>query len=280
MNGAHTAKLILFLAFGLCAYGFAVSNLVKFPHRPALEEMRVAMPRFAQVLLAGGDRYLAANINTVRALVVSTEGLTPDQFAIQARVQQDASWLNPAQQDNYYLAAGILSWNGQLEAAQSILSKAHDSRPFDIWPAFYFAFHEWHYNKKTLEGVRWLRLAADRAPGYLERVSLLDMAARWAGTTDDISEAIRVVHTMAAGTRDQVFRKYLLKRVSRLEALLELRTAADVFYANTGRRPQHINDLLGPGLLAKLPLDPFGESFVFDADGTPVVAGSRKARKN
>lgn len=266
--------------FGLVTYFFAVTNLAVISRRPALEEMRVAMPCFAQVLLVGGDRYFAANINTIRALVASTEGLTSDQFAIQARVQKDASWLNPAQQDNYYLAAGILSWNGQLEAAQLILSRAHDSRPFDIWPAFYFAFHEWHYNKKPLEGVRWLRLAADRAPGYLERVSLLDMAARWAGTTDDIGEAIRVVQTMAAGTRDQVFRKYLFKRVGRLEALLELRTATQNFYDNFGRRPQHINDLLDSGLLAKLPLDPFGEAFVLDADGTPVVAGSRKARKS
>jgi hypothetical protein len=280
MNDALRTKLVVFFLFGLGAYGIAVSKLLGFPHLPALEEMRVAMPRFAQVLLAGGDRYLAANINTVRALVASTEGLAPDQFEIQARVQKDASWLNPAQQDNYYLAAGILSWNGQLETAQTILSRAHSSRPFDIWPAFYYAFHEWHYNKKPLEGVRWLRLAAERAPGYLERVSLLDMAARWAGTSDDLGEAIRVVQTMAAGTRDQVFRNYLLKRVGRLEALRELRMAATSFYANSGRRPQHIDDLIRPGLLTKLPLDPFGEGFVLDADGVPVVAGSRIARKN
>lgn len=280
MNGFRACALSAFVLAGFGIYVVAVTNLAGAARRPALEEMRVAMPRFAQVLLAGGDRYLAANIATVRAQVASTDGLSADQFSIQARVQRDASWLNPAQQDNYYLAAGILSWNGQLEATQTILRRAHDSRPFDLWPAFYFAFHEWHYNKQPLEGVRWLRLAAERAPGYLEQVSLLEMAARWAGTTDDLGEAIRVVQTMAAGTRDQSFRNYLLKRVGRLQALRELRLAAEHFLANFGRRPQHLDDLLGPGLLSHLPLDPFGEGFALDKNGVPVVAGSQKARKD
>jgi hypothetical protein len=268
-----------FALVGMFIYALAVLRLAEVHRRPALEEMRVAMPRFAQVLVAGGDRYLAANIATVRALVASTEGLSSEHFTIQGRVQSDASWLNPAQQDNYYLAAGILSWNGQLETTQKILRRAHDARPFDIWPAFYYGFHEWHYNKRPLEGVRWLRLAAERAPGYPEQVGLLEMASRWASSSDDLGEAIRVVRNMAAGTRDQAFRSYLFKRVGRLEALRELRQSVKMFRMQSGRVPSSLKELLAPGLLEKLPMDPFGEGFELDSEGLPVVAGSLKRRK-
>mgnify|MGYP000904725653 FL=1 len=279
MRHLRGGALVALALVGMVIYALAVSQLAEAPRRPALEEMRVAMPRFAQVLLAGGDRYLAANIATVRALVASTEGLSPEQFAIQGRVQRDASWLNPAQQDNYYLAAGILSWNGQLETTQTILRRAHDARPFDIWPAFYYGFHEWHYNKLPLEGVHWLRLAAERAPGYPEQVGLLEMASRWASTSDDLGEAIRVVRNMAAGTRDQAFRSYLLKRAGRLEALRELSLSAEKFRQQFDRSPTSLKELLAPGLLQKLPQDPFGEGFELDSGGQPVVAGSLKRRK-
>lgn len=273
-------RLSVFALLGLVGYVLAISRLIDTPRRPALEEMRVAMPRFAQVLLAGGDRYLAANIATQRAQVASTEGLDADQFAIQGRVQADASWFNPAQQDNYYLAAGVLSWNGQLEVAQRILHRAHDSRLMDLWPAFYYGFHEWHYNKKPLEGVRWLRLAAERAPSYLEQVGLLQIASRWASSTDDLNEAIGIVKNMANGTRDQAFRHYLLKRVGRLEALRDLRLAAKSFHSQKGVPPKNLRDLLGPGLLQALPPDPFGEGFQIDPNGVPVVASPLKYRKD
>ncbi len=279
MISFRRAGFFLFFVVGLGAYAHAVSRLSEIPHRPALEEMRIAMPRFAQVLLAGGDRYFAANIATIRALVASTEGLSPDQFLIQGRVQRDAAWLNPAQQDNYHLAAGILSWNAQLEATQEILHQAHDARPMDLWPAFYYGFHEWHYNKKTMSGVHWLRLAAERAPSYVEQVTLLQIAARWASSTDDLGEAIRVVKNMADGTRDNAFRKYLLKRMARLEGLSQLRLAAKKFRDNNQRSLESLDELIRTGMLDSLPIDPFGEGFELDSEGLPVVAGSLKSRK-
>jgi hypothetical protein len=57
LRGKALAALAL---VGMVIYALAVSRLAEAPRRPALEEMRVAVPRFAQVLLAGGDRYLAA----------------------------------------------------------------------------------------------------------------------------------------------------------------------------------------------------------------------------
>jgi hypothetical protein len=106
-----------------------------------------------------------------------------------------------------------------------------------------------HYNKQPLEGVRWLRLAAERAAGYPEQVGLLEMASRWASSSDDLGEAIRVVRHMAAGTRDQAFRSYLLKRAGRLEALRELRLSAEKFQQQFDRPPKSLKELLAPGLL-------------------------------
>jgi hypothetical protein len=42
-----------------------------------------------------------------RALVVSTETMSAENYRILGIVQSDAAWLNPAQEDNYYIAAAF-----------------------------------------------------------------------------------------------------------------------------------------------------------------------------
>ncbi len=237
--------------------------------------MQVALPRFVQVLFAAGDRYLAANLAGFRALVVSTEALDRDAYRILGIVQSDTAWLNPAHEDNYYIAAAILPWHGEVDATQNILRRASDARPFDWQPAFYYAFNEMHFLKNSVRGAEWLRIAADHAQDEMEQIQLQQMAANWASKGEDIGLAVRLHRAMAQQTRHKAFASFLEKRALRLENLLALETAIGAFRNAEGRHPERLEELVTEGLLPAIPRDPFGSHYMIDQAGKPRLVEPR-----
>jgi tetratricopeptide (TPR) repeat protein len=154
-----TILRVSIMALAAMLYALSIHALDRIRHTSVVEEMQVALPRFVQVGLAGGDRYLAANINGFRALVASTERMKADNFKIQGRVQQDVAWLNPAHEDNYYIAAAILPWNGEVDAAQDVLLRAINARPTDWQPIFYYAFNLYYFKHDPVSAAQWLQKA-------------------------------------------------------------------------------------------------------------------------
>jgi hypothetical protein len=102
---------------------------------------------------------------------------------ILGQVQKDASWLNPAHEDNYYIATAILPWEGQVDPTQVILRRATLARFFDYQPPFYYAFNQVHFKGDAFGASEWLRQAAEKLPDPEERVTLADFAARWLDRT-------------------------------------------------------------------------------------------------
>lgn len=264
------------LVLGALVYALSMSALNEMPRRLADAEMRFVLPRMVQIVMTAGDRYLAANLASIRALVAPPEGMGEQQYEIQARVHMDAAVLNPAHHDNYFIAAAVLPWNGQLDAAQFVLRRASDARPFDLWPPYQYAFHEWHFRKNPLEAVKWLYIAADRTANYKAHYSLKDMAARWMATSDDLPEAIRVVRAMAESSKDKAFKRYLMQRVQRLENLHQLREAAKTYKARFQRSAESVDDLVRAKLIDAVPKDPFGTAYVFDPAGSVVLQTALK----
>lgn len=237
-------------------------------------EIQVALPLFVQVFMAAGDRNLAANIAAIRALVVSTDKMRPEQYRILGKVQEDVSWLNPAHEDNYYIAAAILPWSGELDAAQKILARASRARSFDYQPAFFYAFHLLHFKGDAVGASAWLREAAEKLPEGDERLQMQNLAAIWLDKAQDIDLAIRVVEAMAGQSKRKDFRNYLEQRVTRLRALQQLRTAAASFQQRHGRPLTDLRELVDSGYIRALPSDPFGFGYVLDKQGRIVLRTS------
>lgn len=238
----------------------------------AAAEIRVALPLFIQVFMTGGDRFLAANLGSVRSLITETAKMQPDEYKILAKVQVDASWLNPAHEDNYYIASAILPWSGQVDAAQTVLRRASLARPFDYQPAFYYAFNLLHFKGDAAGAAEWLRSAAAKLPDDDERLVMENFAARWLDRADDLATAIAVVESMARQAKRKDFRNYLLQRAQRLRDLLLLRQAAEVYRSKTGSFARSFEQLLGAGLIKAVPVDPFGIGYSIGADGVPNFA--------
>lgn len=250
-------------------YALAVGQLQK--HRlPAMtQEMQVALPRFVQVLMTGGDRFLAANIAAWRSLVASTEKMRSDNFRIQGRLQADASWFNPAHEDNYYVAAAILPWYGELEAAQYVLRRAGEGRPFDWQPWFYYGFNIYHFQRDPVTAADWLRRAVRQARLEDDAYVLENIAVSWYEKGYKPEVALKVVETMASSARSGGFKNYLALRAERLRMLMALQDAATRYLQRQGRPIRQLADLVDAGLIARLPVDPLGVGFDVGPDGNP-----------
>lgn len=263
----------------VAAFVIANLQLQRMPAKRVSLEMQVALPWFLQVLMAGGDRYLAANLAAIRALVSSVDEMDPDGIKVLAQVQRDVAFLNPAHEDNYYTAAAILPWEGQVEVAQEILKKAIEARPFDELPAYYYAFHLYYFRKNPAAGAQWLLKAADRSRSVSNQIALQNMAARWFEVGNDPAVAISLVEAMANNAKQSGFRQYLQRRVDRLKSLQALTLAAERFTADIGRKPAKLDELVKYRYIDALPDDPFGFGFDLDSDGKPTLQDGPKGRQ-
>ena len=273
-----TAKLLRkewLVALALALVFVVTSERLKSAPRQSVSvEMRVALPLFVQVFLAMGDRHLAANIAAIRALVVAPEKMRPEEFRILAKVQEDVSWLNPAHEDNYYIAFAILAQFGEMDSAQTILARASRVRFFDYQPTFFYGFNQWYYKRDPVGAATWMREAAEKLPDPDQRLTMQNMAARWIDKAQDTELAIRVVEAMAKEVRRKDFRAYLELRVVRLRQLHQLRTAAVAYRERFGKPVSNLQELVDSGMLPALPQDPFGFGFGFDQQGEIVLRTS------
>lgn len=274
MKLAANAKLGLMAVATAMVFIATAQHLKSAPRQTVSVEMQVALPLFVQVIMAAGDRNLAANIAAIRALVVDTSKMKSDDFAILAKVQEGVSWLNPGHEDNYYIAAAILPWVGELEPAQRILARATKARHYDYQPAFYYAFNLLHFKGDAAGASAWMREAAEKLPEGDERLQMENLAAIWLDKAQDTDLAIRVVAAMAQQARRKDFRRYLETRVQRLQALKDLRAAAAVYRQRVGHPLTDLNDLVTSGFIPALPSDPFGFGYDFNKQGEIVLRTS------
>ena len=263
---------LLLAMLSLAVYAALIPALYARPRPPVSPEMEVALPRFVQVLMAAGDRYLAANLAGFRALVVSTEAMSAENYRILGIVQSDAAWLNPAHEDNYYLATALLPWAGEVAVAQYVLRRATEARPFDTAPPFFYGFNELHFLKRPAEGAKWLMIAASHAGNDMDQIQLQQMAALWVSKGEDIEFSIRLHRAMARETRYTSFARFLERRADRLENLLMLDRAIARYSEAAGKPPTRLQQLVEASIVPAIPTDPFAMRYVIDHNGRAAVA--------
>lgn len=272
MTQRWLAALALLLgALAAIAYAFALQRLSALPQATAQPELLVSLPRFAQVLMAGGDRYLAANLAGFRVLVADTGRMKAADYAVQAKLQRDIAWFNPVHEDNYYIAAAILPWNGQVDAAQYVLRQASEARIFDWYPLFHYGFIFYHFRHDPATGAHWLLQGVPRVKVQQDQWALQNLAAVWVEKGYQTGNAAAMVEAMAATSPAGAFRNYLQVRAKRLRDLELLQNAASRYRERHGRSVEKLDDLVRSGLLAELPKDPLGFGFGLDAAGSPVL---------
>ena len=279
MRRSLSAMVCLTGVLAIAAYSISLQRLSSLPRGAAAPELLISLPRFAQVLLAGGDRYLAANLSGFRVLIADTGRMGREDYAVQGRLQSDIAWFNPAHEDNYYIAAAILPWNGQLDAAQYVLRQASDARTFDWYPLFHYGFLFYHFRKDPATGAQWLLKGVPRVKDQQDEWALQNVAAQWIEKGYQTANAAGLVEAMASDARPGAFRNYLQVRAGRLRDLATLQSAVAMFRQRYGKDVERLDELVSSGLIAELPKDPLGLGFGLDASGWPILNSTSPSAK-
>ncbi|RRD67865.1 hypothetical protein EII19_03575 [Comamonadaceae bacterium OH2310_COT-174] len=257
----------------LAVYVLTVWRLSDLPRPKVNEGLRVRVPVLLQVLQAGGDRYLAADLAVIRNITVGTEVNDSETLRIQAVLAEDVALMNPRHEDNYYMAAALLPWQGYVQEGQAVLRRAAQTRVWDMWPAFFYAFNTSYFERDYAQAAQWAERAALRT-GEPNASALRAMAAKWLERGDDPAQGIEMIERLKTITSDERSLRLMDARIERLRGLQALRQAASAYRQRHGMPPARLEQLLGEGLLTALPRDPLGMGYELDTQGMPQLAGA------
>ena len=244
--------LLALLGFGLFSAASQWRANTPAPEVPVIEG-RVVIAAPVLLVLFGGDRFLAANLETMRLAATGVDwGQADTGYLI--RAQQEVAELNPCHEDNYYLANGLLTWGGADRQGTEVLRRAMQCRFWDELPAFFYGFNQAFFNKDIAEASRALELAAQRATGNAAGFRKLAVMLQ-AETFADEQLALDYLTQQRDAASDPKLRAMLEKRVIRLQGLVALREAQRRFEASNGALVS-LEQLVEAGLLPALPDDP------------------------
>lgn len=252
-------KHVFLLLAILCFSGFLLC--VSFSGKVSVPESSVSVERVVisapiLLLLFGGDRFLAADFETIRLAATSVDRGEADVFYLM-RSQSIVAKLNPCQEDNYYLANGLLAWGGADQEASIVLLAAMNCRFWDSMPAFFYGFNKSFFQRDLAEAVRALELAAMRAPDRAVAYRKLAVMLRVEGFSDERLALSYLIKQRDAVRHDMKLYEVLEQRVVRLQGLVVLRDAQRRFESDRGPLTD-IHELVQAGLLRNIPIDPLG----------------------
>jgi hypothetical protein len=253
MPGHRSWPLLLaLLGFGVFSAAAQWRAHTPAPEVPVIEG-RVVIAAPVLLVLFGGDRFLAASLETMRLAATGVDwGQADTGYLI--RAQQVVAELNPCHEDNYYLANGLLTWGGADREGTEVLRRAMQCRFWDELPAFFYGFNQAFFNKDIAEASRALELAAQRATGNAAGFRKMAVMLQ-AETFADEKLALDYLTRQRDAASDPKLRAMLDKRVVRLQGLVDLREAQRRFEAKNGALTS-LEQLIESGLLPALPDDP------------------------
>ncbi|WP_372865647.1 hypothetical protein [Spongiibacter sp.] len=253
MRGRYVPLLLALLGFAV----FAGIAFWRAQQPLSLEQPRVQdrVVIAAPILLAlyGGDRFLAADLETMRLAATGIQdGQSDANYLI--RAQQIVAQLNACHEDNYYLANGLLTWGGAVSEGNQVLRAAVQCRTWDFVPAFFYGVNLAFFQRDIAEAQRVLELGAQRSPQNAAGLRKLAVMLQ-AETFADEQLALDYLTQQRDAAGDPKLRDMLDKRVVRLQGLVTLREAQRRFEANNGALVR-LEQLVEAGLLPVLPDDP------------------------
>ncbi len=175
--------------------------------------------------------------------------------------------LDPGHGYAYQVAGVILAAKGRVAESSAILEKGTRSVGTRYILPYLRAFNAFYHEGDWVAAGRWAEIAA-RTPGAPEHVRQNVLAYYVKGERADA--AIKFLEEVLRQTDDPESRKavegQLRQAVFERDAELIDRAAA-VYRERHGILPPFLGALVMEGLLPKLPPDPFGGQWVFDATG-------------
>lgn len=241
---------LAFVAFAVIAAWRAQQPILLMPYAFA---DRVVIPAPLLVALNGGDRYLAADLETMRVSATGMDDRGVDTGYL-VRAQREIARLNPCHEDNYYLANGLLTWGGAVEEGNDVLRAAVECRFWDEFPPFFYGINLSFFQHDNEEAARVLEIGAQRSTQNAAAMRKLAVMLRAEQFADERLALNYLVQQRDSAT-DPKLRDMLDKRVIRLQGLIYLREAQRRYEAEHSPLVD-LQQLITQGIIAELPADP------------------------
>lgn len=214
---------------------------------------RVVIPAPLLVALHGGDRFLAADLETMRLSATGMDDRGVDTGYL-VRAQREVARLNACHEDNYYLANGLLTWGGAVEQGNEVLRAAVECRFWDEFPPFFYGINLSFFQRENEEAARVLEIGARRSTDNAAAMQKLAVMLRAEQFADE-RLALNYLIQQRDSSVDPKLKDMLDKRVIRLQGLIQLREAQRQYESEHGPL-RDLQQLVDRGLLDELPTDP------------------------
>jgi hypothetical protein len=214
---------------------------------------RVVIPAPLLVALHGGDRFLAADLETMRLATTGMVDRGVDAGYL-VRAQREVARLNPCHEDNYYLANGLLTWSGAVEEGNVVLRAAVKCRFWDEIPPFLYGINLSFFQHNNEEAARVLEIGAQRSPQNAAAMRKLAVMLRAEQFADE-KLALNYLIQQRDSAADPKLQDMLDKRVIRLQGLIALREAQRR-YENEHGPLMSLEQLVEQHLIDSVPADP------------------------
>ncbi|WP_312484051.1 hypothetical protein [Stutzerimonas nitrititolerans] len=214
---------------------------------------RVVIPAPLLVALHGGDRFLAADLETIRLSATGMDDRGVDTGYL-VRAQREVARLNACHEDNYYLANGLLTWGGAVEQGNEVLRAAVECRFWDEFPPFFYGINLSFFQRDNEEAARVLEIGARRSTDNAAAMQKLAVMLRAEQFADE-RLALNYLIQQRDSSVDPKLKDMLDKRVIRLQGLIQLREAQRQYESEHGPL-RDLQQLVDRGLLDELPTDP------------------------
>lgn len=222
---------------------------------------RVVIAAPVMLVLFAGDRFLAANLETMRLAATGVDwGRADTNYLV--RAQYEVARLNPCHEDNYYLANGLLTWGGAEKDSGEILLGATNCRFWDEFPPFFYGFNKYFFDRDKRAAAHYLELAAERSNQNAAGFRKFSIMIRVKGLKDE-RMALDILRQEYEGARDLKLKEMLRRRMVRLEGLAVLRDAQVKFERKYGKALSNPSDLIVSGVLKGFPEDPLKLGYDF-----------------
>lgn len=194
-----------------------------------------------------------------------------------AHICERVTDLDPRAEYVYQFAGLILPWEaGQVDAGIALLEKGVAALPDSIELSYYLGFSYFFFKGDNRRAMRHLEHAAALPGTHPEIARLLAVISSDTLGPDDalrfLAELEQTIDSQAA--RDIVREK--MREVALANALEEIDNAGDAYREKTGQSPTSVEQLVGTGMLARIPVDPFGGHLEIDPESGKARSSTGK----
>ncbi|MDY6852119.1 MAG: hypothetical protein SV487_08610 [Thermodesulfobacteriota bacterium] len=181
----------------------------------------------------------------------------------------------------YYVAylfagMGLIHNFDDVKRAKPIIEKGMAVFPYSWELPFWIGYDYYVYfeDNKTASTYLWQAAQKPSAPKHF--LSLMLAALK---KTGEYEKAFWAMKTLWDSAKNEKRKTVYAKKMIQLKNLALLQKAAQVFREKSGRFPAGLDELLISGIIKKIPEDPYGAPYEWDAKKKIVVVKKEKKKK-